>query len=101
VPNAHTWAICEMVAKIMILIVKQCIFNQTRRHWLLFVALLIIMCMKNQIQQSEITPLNFVREDFEFELGALQVCMMVEIQVVFAPFLAFASTYNASKAQTC
>ncbi len=97
-PNAHTWAICEVVTKIMFFVVKKCILNQTRRHWLLFVALSIIMCMKNQIQQSKITPLNFVREDFEFELGALRVCTMVEIQVVLAPFLAFASTYNASKA---
>jgi hypothetical protein len=39
-----------------------------------------------------------VRGDFEFKLEALQVCMMVEIQVVLALFLAFASTYNVNKA---
>jgi hypothetical protein len=35
--------------------------------------------------------------DLESKLGALQVCMMVEVQVVLAPFLAFTSFYNASK----
>jgi hypothetical protein len=39
-----------------------------------------------------------VKGDFESKLGALQVCMMVEIQVLLAPFLAFASTYNVNKA---
>ncbi len=39
-----------------------------------------------------------MKGDFESELGALRVCMIVEIQVLLAPFLAFASTYNVSKA---
>jgi hypothetical protein len=38
-----------------------------------------------------------VRGDFEFELGALRVHMVVEVQVVLTPFLAFISSYNASK----
>jgi hypothetical protein len=29
VPNAHTWAICKVVVETILLIVKQCIFNQT------------------------------------------------------------------------
>jgi hypothetical protein len=53
--------------------------------------------MQNQLQQYEITPFNFVRGDFEFELGALRVHMVVEVQVVLTPFLAFTSSYNASK----
>jgi hypothetical protein len=35
--------------------------------------------MQNHIQQYDITPLNFVRGDFEYELGALWVCLMVEV----------------------
>jgi hypothetical protein len=35
--------------------------------------------------------------DFEIELGALWVCMMAKVQAVLAPFLAFTSSYNASK----
>ncbi len=38
-----------------------------------------------------------MRGDFEFELGALRVRMMVEVQVVLTPFLAFTSSYNANK----
>jgi hypothetical protein len=38
--------------------------------------------MQNLIQQYEINPLNFVRGDFEFELGALQVHMMVKVQAI-------------------
>ncbi len=38
-----------------------------------------------------------MRGDFEFELGALRVHMVVEVQVVLTPFLAFTSFYNASK----
>jgi len=42
----------------------------------------IIVCMQNLIQQYEITPFNFVKGDFEFELWALQVHMMVEVQAI-------------------
>jgi len=38
-----------------------------------------------------------VRGDFEFELGVLRVHMVVEVQVVLTPFLAFTSSYNANK----
>jgi len=59
----------------MFLVVKQCILNQTQGYWLLFDALnatlLINVCMQNQIQQSEITPLNFVRGDFDSKLTTL------------------------------
>ncbi len=54
--------------------------------------------MENQIQQYEIILFNFVRGDFEFELGELWVCIMAKIQAILAPFLAFTSSYNASKA---
>jgi hypothetical protein len=53
--------------------------------------------MQNELEQSEITYLNFVKGDFEYELGALLILMMVEIKIVFAPFLAFASTYIVAK----
>jgi hypothetical protein len=71
----------------MIPIVKQCILNQTQGYWLLFdalnVALSMSVCMQNQIQQYEITAFNFVKGGFEYEMGALWVCMMAKIQVVF------------------
>jgi hypothetical protein len=35
--------------------------------------------MENQIQQYEIILFNFVRGDFEFELGELWVCIMAKI----------------------
>jgi hypothetical protein len=53
--------------------------------------------MQNQIQQFVITPLNFVKKNFEYELGALWVHMMAKVQVVLVPFLAFTSFYNANK----
>jgi hypothetical protein len=75
VSDAHTWAVCNLVDKIMFLVVKQCILNQTQGYWLLFDALnatlLINVCMQNQIQQSEITPFNFVRGDFDSKLTTL------------------------------
>jgi hypothetical protein len=74
VSDAHTWAVCNLVDKIMFLVVKQCIFNQTQGYWFFYALnaiLLINVCMQNQIQQSEITPLNFVRGDFDFKLWAL------------------------------
>jgi hypothetical protein len=54
--------------------------------------------MQIQIQQFKITPFDIVRVDFEFELGALWVCMMAKVQVVLAPFFAFTSSYNVNKA---
>jgi hypothetical protein len=36
--------------------------------------------------------------DFEFESRVLQVCMMVEVQAILAPFLTFTSFYNVNKA---
>ncbi len=44
-----------------------------------------------------------MRGDFEFELGELQVCMMVEVQAVLVPFTMLARltilySYNANKA---
>ncbi len=69
VSNAHTWAICNVIDKIMFIVVKQCILNQTQRYWLFFDALnatlSINVCMQNLIQQSNITPFNFVKGDFE------------------------------------
>ncbi len=51
VPNAHTWVVFKMVAEIMLLVVKQCIFNQTRGYWLLSnalnVAISIGVCIQN------------------------------------------------------
>ncbi len=38
-----------------------------------------------------------MKVDFEFELGALWVCMMAKVQIVLAPFLAFALFYNVNK----
>jgi len=51
VPDAHTWAVCEMVVETVFPIVKQCILNQTQGYWLLSnalnVALLLTVCMQN------------------------------------------------------
>jgi hypothetical protein len=49
------------------------------------------------MEQSKITSLNFVQGNFEYELGALHIHMMVEVKAVLAPFLAFTSTYNVVK----
>ncbi len=35
---------------------------------------------------------------FEFELRLLRLCMMVEVQAILAPFLAFTFSYNVNKA---
>jgi hypothetical protein len=60
VSNAHIWAVCNVVDKIMLHVVKQCILNQTQGYWLLSNALnatlSINVCMQNQIQQYNITP---------------------------------------------
>ncbi len=101
-PDAHTWPVCKAVVETMFCIVNQCIFNQTRRYWLLSndlnVALSISVCMKNHIQQSDITPFNFMKGDFESKLGALRMHIMAKVQVVLIPFLTFTSSYNDSKA---
>jgi hypothetical protein len=72
-----------MVVATMLPVVKHCIFNPTQGYWLfsnaLNVALSISVSLHNEIEQSDITSLNFVRGDFESELGALWVCMMVEV----------------------
>jgi hypothetical protein len=56
----------------MLLIVKQCVFNQTQGYWLLFEALdvvfSIIMCIQNQIEQFKINSIKFLKGDFEFKL---------------------------------
>jgi hypothetical protein len=39
-----------------------------------------------------------VKRDFENELGALLVRMMAKVLAILAPFLAFTSSYNFSKA---
>jgi hypothetical protein len=36
VSNAHTWTVCNVIDKIMFLVVKQCILNQTRKYWFFF-----------------------------------------------------------------
>jgi hypothetical protein len=99
--DAHAWVVCKVVVEIMLPFVKQCTFNQTRGYWLLInalnVALSINLCMQIQIQQFNITPFNIVKVDFEFEMGALWVCMMAKVQAVLAPFMAFTYSYNASK----
>jgi len=56
----------------MLLVVKQCIFNQTQGYWLLFdalnVVLSIIMYIHSQIEQFKINSINFLKGDFEFKL---------------------------------
>jgi hypothetical protein len=53
--------------------------------------------MQNQIKKIVITPFSFVKGNFKSKLGALWVHMMVEVQVVLVPFIAFTSFYNANK----
>ncbi len=100
--DARTLAICKMVVETMLVVVKQCILNQTQGYWLLFnalnVAVFIHVFVHNHMEQSNITSFNFVKGDFEFELGALHIHMMVEVNTILAPFLAFASTYIVVKA---
>jgi hypothetical protein len=43
VPNAHTWAICEVVVETLLPIVKQYILNQTQGYWLLSNALNVVL----------------------------------------------------------
>lgn len=54
--------------------------------------------MQNGIENFEITSINFVRKDFEFELQSLCMHMTAKVHAILAPFLAFASTYSANKA---
>ncbi len=54
--------------------------------------------MQNEIENFEITSINFVRHDFEFELQSLCIHMIAKVHAILAPFLAFASTYSANKA---
>ncbi len=79
-----------------------CYLVQIRGYWLLFdalsVALSINVYVQNEMEQFEIISFNFVKGDFESELGALRIRMMEEIKVVLAPFLAFAFTYIDVKA---
>ncbi len=57
------------------------------------------MCVcKIKFSNLRLTPLNFVKRDFENELGALLVRMMAKVLAILAPFLAFTSSYNFSKA---
>ncbi len=66
-----------MVVETMLIVVKQCILNQTRGYWLfsnaLNAALSISVYLHNEIEQSNITSLNFVKGDFESKLGALRI----------------------------
>jgi len=56
------------------------------------------VCMQNEIENFEITSINFVMKDFEFELQSLCMHMTAKVHAILAPFLAFASTYSANKA---
>jgi hypothetical protein len=83
-------------------IVKQCILNQTHNHWLIFdtlhPAISISVNMQMEIQQSETTSNNFVKEDLESKLQALCLHMMAKMPVVLAPILSFTTTYTPNKA---
>ncbi len=85
----------KVVVKTMFLVVKLCILNQIRRYWLLFWC---FKCHPFNYYVYEFNNMTKLKGDFDSKLGALRVCMMAKIQVVLAMFLAFASTYNASKA---
>jgi len=54
--------------------------------------------MQNEIENFEITSINFVKRDFEFELQSLCMHMMAKVHAILAPFLTFSFTYNANKA---
>ncbi len=58
--DAHTWVVCKVVAKIMFLVVKQCILNQTQGYWLLFdalnVTLSLSVCMQIRFNNMILPP---------------------------------------------
>ncbi len=58
--DAHTWVVCKVVVKIMFLVVKQRIFNQTQGYWLLFdalnVTLSISVCMQITFNNMILPP---------------------------------------------
>jgi hypothetical protein len=41
--------------------------------------------------------INFVKGDFEHELGDLRMCMITKMLVVLVPFMSFAYIYNVNK----
>jgi hypothetical protein len=43
IPSLRTWVVCEMVVKMLSLIVISCVLNQSRKHWLLGDALQFII----------------------------------------------------------
>jgi hypothetical protein len=54
--------------------------------------------MQNEIENFEITSINFVRKNFGFKLQSLCMHMTTKVHAILVPFLAFASTYYANKA---
>jgi hypothetical protein len=50
------------------------------------------------MEQFDSTSFNYVKGDFEYELRALCMYMMVEVMVLLTPFPTFAFTYNVPKA---
>jgi len=43
VPSPRTWVVCDMVVKVLSLIVTGCVLNQNCEHWLLMDALQFVI----------------------------------------------------------
>lgn len=52
VPSPRTWAVCDMVVKVLSPIVIGCVLNQNRRHWLFRDALQFVITRAHEFHDD-------------------------------------------------
>jgi hypothetical protein len=52
VPDAQMWAVCKALIETMLLVVKQCILNQTHGYWLISNALHVAFSINVSMQME-------------------------------------------------
>jgi hypothetical protein len=102
IPTSQVWAIVEVIASTLALVVSSCVLNQHCGYWLLSDALAnaINLCVKltQKRLQLEIQMNPILAYQFDVKLFLLTSRMRLEVNHVLVPFLDYLHEFDPKKA---
>ncbi len=98
VPTPQVWAIAQIVANTLGLVVQQCVLNQSQGYWLLLDAFVVAISFVCQMRTYCLTPNSIETQNFDGELQVFQQHVQKHVIQVLEPFLSFMLCFQSCKA---
>jgi hypothetical protein len=102
IPTSQVWAIIEIIASTLALVVSSCVLNQRCGYWLLSDAFAnaINLCVKliQERIQLEIQMSSIPTSQFDVKLFLLTNRMRLQVNRMFIPFLDYLHEFDPKKA---